>query len=57
MKVKHDIVLNDNQYELTLRNNEKFTKMFISQDFIDDEQPEMLYRMFMKMVEELNAPA
>ena len=55
MKIKYDIVLNDNQYELTLCNNKKFTKLFISQDFIDDEQPEILFKMFLEMVKELNA--
>lgn len=55
MKVKHEIVLNDNQYEITLRNNIKFAKIYISQDLVDDEQPEIIYRMFMKLVEEVNA--
>ena len=55
MKDTRKPVLGDGMYEWTLSSNKKFAKVFISQEFVDDEQPEIVYRMFLKLVEEVNA--
>lgn len=55
MKKSHEIVLGDDMYVWTISNNRKYAKVFISQNLINDEQPELIYKMFMELIEEVNA--